>query len=86
MFWAYILKLNNGKYYVGQTSNLNERIERHRTGQTVYTRKYRPIELVWSEVFATRSLALKREKYLKSLKSHQELDRIISLDGDGLIV
>ena len=43
----YILRLHGGKYYVGKTSNLQNRLDDHFVGDegSAWTRKYKPIEL-----------------------------------------
>jgi putative endonuclease len=70
-YWVYILQNEvTGKLYKGQTSNLEKRIERHGTdepGSMRYTHKQKgPWRLIYSEQHATRSEAMKREKFLKS--------------------
>jgi len=52
--------------YVGMTSNLEERIQRHNSGREKTTRAYQPFELIYSEDQPTREEARKREKYFKS--------------------
>jgi len=46
MVYIYILKLENGKYYVGKTTNPSFRIERHfnSTG-SAWTSKYKPVSV-----------------------------------------
>jgi putative endonuclease len=69
-FFVYILKsLGDNKLYIGQTSNIQDRINRHNTGQVAATRNRRPLKIIHIEIFKTRSEAMRREKYLKSLKS-----------------
>lgn len=80
MYSVYILMMSNGKYYVGQTNNLKSRLHRHRTGQCRSTKGHLPVELLYSEKHDTRSDAMKRETYLKSLKSHEALSQIITLN------
>lgn len=47
-FWVYVLRLEQGKYYIGITSrkNPNKRIEEHMHGfySAQWVKKYRPIE------------------------------------------
>ena len=85
MYTVYILLLSNGKYYVGQTRDIGERLNRHATGQVKSTKAFLPVELVYTENLTTRSEAMNREYYLKSLKSHRALYEIIHSD-DGPIV
>ena len=45
----YVLKLENSKYYVGRTSNLENRLEQHRSkNESAWTSNYPIIELVES--------------------------------------
>jgi len=67
MYYVYALKsLTRNYIYVGMTNNLNRRIIEHNNGENRSTKSYRPFILFYSEKFATRLEARKREKYLKS--------------------
>jgi putative endonuclease len=66
MHYVYLLRLNNGDYYTGSTSNIENRIKQHENGQNQSTRDKRPLLLVWSGQFMTKKLAEDFEKYLKS--------------------
>ena len=67
MYFTYILKSKNfPKHYIGQTENIEKRLAEHNSGETGYTSKYLPWELIYSESFETRSEVMKREKYFKS--------------------
>ena len=55
------------RLYVGHTNNLSERIYRHNAGFVSATQNRRPLVCIHSEMFATRSEAMKRELFLKSL-------------------
>ena len=79
MAWLYILRLSNGKYYIGSTSNLNQRINDHSLGKSPYTKKFLPIQLKFSQEFPNLSDANKMEKYLKKLKSRKIIEKIINL-------
>jgi predicted GIY-YIG superfamily endonuclease len=57
---------NNGHPYVGCTSNLKERVERHKNGYVPATKQLRPIKLIWYCVFENKYLAFEFEKYLKT--------------------
>ncbi len=67
MFYVYVLKsLNNWRFYVGMTSNVEKWIKEHNAGYTKSTKGYLPWKLFFFETFSTREEARKREKYLKS--------------------
>jgi putative endonuclease len=68
----------NGKRYIGSTSKLpDERVVEHNTGNTSFTRNNRPWHLIHSEIFSTKSEALRREKFLKSGQGRKWLDENI---------
>ena len=47
MVFIYILQLQNGKYYVGKTSNPSFRLEQHFNAESSnWTQKYKPISLI----------------------------------------
>ena len=66
-FWVYILRCADNSYYTGHTDNLEQRIAQHHQGYfpTCYTYKRRPLELVFSQDFATREEALSSEQQIK---------------------
>ena len=66
MWNVYLLKCNDSTYYTGCTSNLKERLLRHRRGEVMYTSTRLPIELVTYIVFSDKYKAFQFEKYLKS--------------------
>jgi putative endonuclease len=77
MFYCYVLRSEKtGRRYVGFCENLTERIRRHNAGESKATKHAVPWTLVHSERFATRSEALRRERYYKTGKGRDELDRI----------
>ena len=79
-FLVYILQSSkNGKLYIGQTQYLADRLYRHNKGYSKSTRSGVPWKLIHSEKFSTRSEAVKRERYLKTLKNKKYiLENIIS--------
>ncbi|MFH1368884.1 MAG: GIY-YIG nuclease family protein [Elusimicrobiota bacterium] len=78
MFFVYVLKsLKDGKLYTGQTSNLQERVTWHNSGKQKSTKFRLPVTLVYSEPYATRNEAMKREKELKTGKGRDLLKKIL---------
>ena len=74
MFYVYVLKSRkNGKFYTGHTDDLKRRINDHNTrkDKTKFTCVNGPWDLVFFEIFNTRSEAMKREKALKSGKGRE---------------
>jgi len=74
MYFAYILKsLSDGTYYKGSTNNLKERIKQHNAGKVKYTKGHIPYKLHYFEEFETRTEALQREKFFKSIDGYNWL-------------
>ena len=49
MAWVYILECRGGTFYVGSTVDLAARLDQHQRGQgAAYTKRRRPVRLVWS--------------------------------------
>jgi putative endonuclease len=79
MNYAYILKSDrDGRFYIGQTNNLEERLRRHNNGQVKSTKNRRPLRIIYFESYKTKNEALKRESYLKRLKGGNEFKKIIN--------
>ena len=73
MYYVYILKsLKDNEYYVGLTSNIENRLEYHNKGRVKSTKHRTPFKIVYSEQFFIRKEARDREKYLKSYKGSKE--------------
>ncbi|MCX6794358.1 MAG: GIY-YIG nuclease family protein [Candidatus Gottesmanbacteria bacterium] len=67
MFYLYILKsLKYNKSYVGCTNNLERRLKQHNNGDHIYTKRYVPWIIVYSERLKDRKEARTREIYFKS--------------------
>lgn len=63
----YILRCSDGTYYVGSTRNVYGRLEMHNAGiGASYTRRRRPVELVYAEQFESVAQAYLREKQVQN--------------------
>lgn len=74
-YFVYILKCSDKTLYTGYTNNLEWRLRAHNeliTGAK-YTKTRRPVKLVYSEKFETKSEALKREHVIKKMKREEKL-------------
>ena len=66
MFFVYILYSGTiGKYYVGHTNDFDRRFHEHNSGQTNYSSKGIPWELVYKIEQESRSAAMKLETKIK---------------------
>ena len=64
--WLYILRLKSGQLYAGSTTDLDRRIEENYSGHACRTTKLDPpVELVYSEGWATFADARSREAQIK---------------------
>ncbi|KMQ49762.1 Excinuclease ABC, C subunit, N-terminal [Chitinispirillum alkaliphilum] len=82
MYTVYILYSETAhKYYIGHTVNLPARLQNHNSSEKTngkFTRKNGPWKIVYTEEgFASRSLAMQREKTIKSWKSRKKIDDFI---------
>jgi putative endonuclease len=74
MFYSYILKSEkDGRYYYGSTSNLEARLLKHNQGGVPSTKHRRPFVLHYAEVFGSKSAALQRERFYKSVDGYRFL-------------
>ena len=78
----YILRCRDGSLYTGITTDVEKRLEAHRSGRGAkYTRGRGPLELVYREECGTHSVALKREIEIKRLTREQKQALISQLTG-----
>jgi putative endonuclease len=66
MWTVYILKCSDNTYYVGCTSDINERLTRHNKGEIKYTSSRLPVQIAHQSVFYDKYKAYEFETYLKS--------------------
>ncbi|AFH50301.1 Putative endonuclease [Ignavibacterium album JCM 16511] len=79
MYVVYVLySLIYDKIYIGQTENIERRMLEHNNGLlSVYSKRYKPWELLYTEEYPTRAEAMKREKQLKSQKGREFIWKLI---------
>lgn len=66
-----------GVIYIGVTSELVDRVSRHRAGEgSKFTEQYWCRRLVWYEVYADMKVAIQREKSLKRYLRQWKIDLI----------
>ena len=78
MFYLYILESEfDQSFYIGSTENLENRVNEHNFGNTRFTKRKRPWKVIYFEEYKTRGEAIKRERYLKRLKSRKYINYLI---------
>jgi len=66
MYYIYVLySLKDKKFYIGKTTNLGERLNKHNRGEVRSTKNRRPLQLVHFEEFKEAGRAFLRERELK---------------------
>lgn len=79
IWYVYILRCGDGSLYTGVTTDVQARLETHRSGKGAkYTRGRGPLELVYSQECGTHSDALKREIAIKALP-REEKQKLIQM-------
>jgi putative endonuclease len=77
-YYVYILQSEqDGTFYIGYSSNLESRLEKHNSSKTGYTSKKKPWRLVYKEFFDKKTDAIKREKFLKSQRNRAFYQKLI---------
>ena len=78
MWQVYILKCADGTLYTGITTDLNRRVLEHNESflGARYTRGRRPVRLIYSEKFNSRSLSLIEENRIKKLSREEKFNII----------
>ena len=71
------------RYYIGNCSNVNVRLSRHNAGATPSTKPGKPWKVVHFEEFNLKSEAIKREIYLKRMKSRVYIESLINKSEAG---
>ena len=78
MAYVYILaNISRNKYYIGCTTNIHKRLQRHNSGYVQSTKRMLPIELAFKQHYQTMSEARIVERKLKSLKRKDFIKKII---------
>ena len=82
-WYLYILRCGDNTLYTGITTDVEKRLEAHRSGRGAkYTRGRAPLELVYRETCGSHSDALKREAEIKKL-SRQAKEQLVKSQIDS---
>lgn len=74
----YILRCQGNTFYTGVTKDLSRRLKMHNDGKaSKYTRARRPVQLIYSEDYASHATALVREYKVKALP-RKEKEQLVS--------
>ena len=79
MYFVYILQSEkDGRYYIGSTLNVEQRMKYHNAGLQRSTRNRVPFKLIYTEELPDKHAALKREKQIKAYKGGNSFKKLIS--------
>ena len=74
MFYVYVLRCRDGSLYTGYTNSISKRLEQHNQGKAAkYTRGRRPVKLLLTVPYTSKSEALKAEIAFKKLSREEKL-------------
>ena len=77
MHYTYMVKCGDGTLYTGYTTDVLRRTKEHNRGKGAkYTRSRLPVELVYYEMYDSKTDAMKREYNLKQLTRVEKLKLI----------
>ncbi|MFH0930309.1 MAG: GIY-YIG nuclease family protein [Candidatus Zixiibacteriota bacterium] len=72
-WYVYILRCNDGSYYIGVATDVEDRVREHKTGQgSAFTKKRMPVKLVYTEKHEDYTSARKRETQLKGWRREKK--------------
>jgi len=78
-FYVYILQSEStGRYNVGQTEHLEERVRYHQSNYSKAIKNRGPWKLRHFEEFPTRGDAMKRENFIKQQKDSRFIEKVLS--------
>ena len=78
-YFVYILlSLKDSRLYVGCTTDVENRLIRHNSGNVPATKNRLPLELIRQEKFSDKADAFNRERFLKSLWGSREKKEILN--------
>jgi len=76
-YFLYILRCSDDSLYTGIARDLKRRLADHAAGKgSKYVRSRLPFELVYKKAFLSKSRAMKRELFVKSLSRKDKLELI----------
>lgn len=81
MSYTYILKCIDNRYYIGSTTDINQRLNEHLHGKCKFTKSRLPVIIVYTEKFDTYSEARKREYQIKAYKSRTAIEKLLKSDS-----
>ncbi len=80
--FVYILLTDKNTLYCGYTDNVEKRFQEHISGKGAkYTRAFKPVKIVYTKKFDTKSEALKEEYRIKHKMTRKEKLQLIETNS-----
>jgi len=80
MYWyVYILEMNNGRYYIWSTKNVQNRLVEHQEWESKSTRKHLPVKLLYYKQYTNIIEAIHMETKLKKWKSRKMIEEFMKI-------
>ena len=77
-YFVYVLlSKKDGRFYIGSTSNIEQRLNYHNQGKNKSTINRRPLKLIFYEAFLTKQDALRRERNFKTTKGKVTIKQML---------
>ncbi len=81
-FFTYIILTVDNMLYCGYTDDIEKRFEKHKSGTAAkFTRAHKPLKIVYTKQFETKSEAMKEEYRIKHLTRKQKEELIFINNG-----
>lgn len=75
MWFVYILLCSDKSFYTGISNNPQKRFLDHQAGKGGrYTRSHKPVRIIYSEHWESKTEALKREKQIKGWSRNKKIE------------
>lgn len=76
-YYTYVLLTENNTLYCGYTDNVEKRFEEHKAGTGAkYTRANKPVKVIYTACFDTKSEAMKEERRIKTMTRAEKMNFI----------
>ncbi len=80
MHYVYVLKSKaTERFYIGETADLKNRLERHNSGKVKSTKPYKPWELIYYEAHLIKCLAKKTERFYKTSQGRRQIKKKLEI-------
>ena len=78
-YQLYILQSQStNRFYIGQTQDVQKRLAYHNANYSKALKNRGPWRLIYSEGYATRAEAMRRERQIKSWKDRAMIEKLLS--------